>query len=123
MSQPPRLTRAIPILPVLDLEATLAFYESKLGCKRMIDLDSYAGVERDGLEIHFWLCTDAELPRSSSCRFDVRGIDALYEECRLAGILHPNTALEDKPWGYRQFDAVDRDGNLLTFAQQVAAAT
>jgi hypothetical protein len=33
------------------------------------------------------------------------------------GIVHPNAHLEDKPWGLKEFHAIDPDGNLLKFGQ------
>jgi hypothetical protein len=40
-------------------------------------------------------------------------------------VIHPAEPLETKPWGMRQFSALDLDGNRLTFAQPAdgAAAT
>ena len=38
-----------------------------------------------------------------------------------AGIVHPNGALADKPWGTREFAILDPDGNLLTFSQSTDA--
>lgn len=33
----------------------------------------------------------------TSCRIDFTGIDALYEEMRAAGVVHPNGALQEQP--------------------------
>jgi len=35
-------TRAIPILPALDLAATLHFYETHLGCRTVVNTEGYA---------------------------------------------------------------------------------
>jgi len=34
-----------------------------------------------------------------------------------SGVIHPNGGLADKPWGFREFAALDNNGNLITFAQ------
>ena len=114
-----RLIQGIPILPALDIEATLAFFESKLGFRRHIESDDYGGVERDGVQIHFWLYRDPAISRSSSCRINVTGVDELHAACAQAGIVHPSAALEDKEWGFREFSIVDPNGNLIVFAEEI----
>ena len=115
----PRLLLGIPVLPVLAIEPTLAFFESKLGFRRHIDSDDYAGVELDGVQIHFWLCVDAELPRSSSCRLNVVGVDAFHERCRREGLVPDGSAPEEKEWGFREFSVTDPSGNLVVFAEEI----
>ena len=34
--------------------------------------------------------------------------------------IHPNGALQNKPWGQKEFALLDPDSNLLTFGQSVA---
>ena len=69
------------------------------------------------------LVTGAEscLAGTASARVLVREIDALFEEMRAAGVLHPNGPLGDKPYGLREFAILDLDGNLLTFFEPVRA--
>ena len=52
MSQ--RLIAAIPKLASLDMERSLAFFE-RLGFKRRGSYPDYGIIERDGVQIHFWL--------------------------------------------------------------------
>jgi len=115
-----RLVLGIPVLPALDLEATLLFFESKLGFRRHIESGDYAGVERDGVQIHFWLCTDPSIPANSSCRINVSGVDHLYALCEHTGIIHGKGRLEAKPWGFREFSVVDPSGNLVILAEEIA---
>lgn len=116
---------ATPVLPVLDLAAALAFYEQKLGWTVVFSFpeQGYAGVARNGATLHFWKCGDPQLPKRSSCRFRVRGIDALWAEYVAAGVIHPhpNGQLQEQPWGSREFIALDRDGNALHFAESISA--
>jgi catechol 2,3-dioxygenase-like lactoylglutathione lyase family enzyme len=119
MSTEPRLVLGIPVLPALDLEASLAFYETKLGFRRHIESDDYAGVERDGVQIHLWLCDDRNLAEHTSCRINMTGIDTLYALCRDRSVVHPDAALEEKPWGFREFSVVDPSGNRVIFAEEI----
>lgn len=117
-----QLQKAIPVLPAPDLLAALAFYIDRLGFVEIIETDDYAGVERDGVEIHFWRCDDEELPKVSSCRLEVSAIEVLYAELKEAGVVHPNGALAQKPWGFLEFTVRDPFGNAIVFAQENDAA-
>lgn len=114
------LVRAVPVLPVLDLERVQAFYVSVLGFERLfVTPGDSAGVQRDAVRLHFWLTDDPKLPALSSCRIElssVAALDALYAQASAARIVHPAGALADKPWGAREFTALDPFGNGLTFA-------
>ncbi|HEX2544562.1 MAG TPA: VOC family protein [Ramlibacter sp.] len=113
---PARLVSAIPKLASLDIERSLAFFE-KLGFRRRGSYPDYGMIERDGVQIHFWLCTDARIPRETGCRIAVQGIETMFEACSELGIIHPNGTLEGKPWGVAEFSVLDPDGNLITFQQ------
>ena len=114
------LKRAIPLLASLDLDRTLTFYAEKLGFDvEIFHVDDAAGVERDGVQIHFWKCDDRHIAENTSCRIEVEGIDTLYEEVLPQGVVHPNGPLEDQPWGFREFAVLDCDGNLITFVQAI----
>jgi DNA-binding transcriptional MerR regulator len=113
------LRRAIPVLASLDLEATQQFYASRLGFDPLFTYPDYAIVARDGVQVHFILTDDTEVPRNLSCRIDVAGIDALYDEMRSAGVVHPSAPLCEQPWGMKEFGILDGDGNLIKFGERV----
>jgi catechol 2,3-dioxygenase-like lactoylglutathione lyase family enzyme len=115
-----RLERAIPVLASLDLEATQRFYADRLGFDAGPRYPDYGICTRDGVQIHFWLTDDADIPKATSCRIDVVGIDRLYEEMREAGVVHPNGPLTEQPWGFREFAVLDGDGNLIKFGERTA---
>jgi catechol 2,3-dioxygenase-like lactoylglutathione lyase family enzyme len=117
----PRLVSAIPKLASLDIERSLVFFE-RLGFRRSGDYADYGIIQRDGAQLHLWLCTDPRIPRETACRIVVEEIDALFDEFSAQGVIHPNGQLETKPWGVREFSILDADGNLLTFQQSVAEA-
>lgn len=112
-----RLIAAIPKLASLDIERSMAFFEA-LGFARRSNYPDYGIVERDGAQLHFWLCQDARIPKETACRIAVEGIEQLFEIYSAKGVIHPNGSLELKPWGVWEFSILDPDGNLVTFQQQ-----
>ncbi len=107
------LVAATPVLASLDIRKTVDFYTSKLGFT-----EKYAVTLRDRIELHFWYCTDPGIPKMTSCRIEVDGIDALYEKCQREGVVHPNAPLHETPWGTREFSILDEDGNCIAFHQR-----
>ena len=111
------LDRAVPVLASLNIERSVAFYCSALGFRR-VHVDAGVGiVERDAVQIHFWPSSERHIAENTSCRIHVRDIDALFGELEPRGVIHPNGPLADKPWGSREFTALDPDGNALTFVE------
>ena len=106
-----------PVLAALDVERLVQFYENKLGFHRTWCDANYGIVKRDEIAIHFWHCNDPIHPQNTSCYLWVTNIDQLYEAFQAAGVIHPNGPLEDKPWGVREFSALDLDGNLLRIGE------
>ena len=114
------LRSAIPKLASLDIERSVAFFET-LGFRRVAVYETMAIVSRDAVDIHFWLTDDPQIAHATGCRVNVDGIDALYDEYLPLKIVHPKDPLADKPWGLREFSIVDVDGNLVTFASPIPA--
>jgi hypothetical protein len=68
---------------------------------------------------------DAELARKvgdqTVVRIAVKGIEALYEEFqRIGGAVHPHGPLQTKPWGTKEFGAIDSNGVCVTFQEEPA---
>jgi uncharacterized glyoxalase superfamily protein PhnB len=110
-------TSAIPVLPASDIEASVAFYRDKLGFSLAFQYPEYAGVEFGPVQIHFCHCDDPEIAKATSCRVNVIEVDALYEEAKKQGVVHPNRPLENKPWGFREFTVIDVCSNAIVFAE------
>ncbi len=114
---------AIPILPSRSVIATTAFYRQFgfEGGPHEFDKD-YAILRRGAVELHFF--THKELvPEASSagCYIRVMDVENFYRSCSPGqwpskGIPRME-ALEDKPWGLREFALVDPDGNLVRVGQ------
>lgn len=117
-SSPAMLRRAVPVLASLDIDATLRFYEEKMGFAAVARYPDYGIVARDDVQIHFWLTDDEDVPKATSCRVDVDGVDQLCEEMTASGVVHPNGPLTDQPWGLREFAVLDADGNMIKFGQR-----
>lgn len=133
-----QLLASIPALPATDIARSVAFYRDHLGMPTVHQEDGFAIVERDGVRLHLWTANDERwrerpagggvspvisgaesfLAGTPSCRFEVRGIDALYATVRDRRILHPRAHLTDQPWGDRDFGVLDPDGNLVTFFER-----
>jgi hypothetical protein len=111
-----RLKAAIPKLASLDIERSVAFFE-RLGFARKFAVADYGVIERDGVEIHFWLCSDPRIPKETGCRIAVEGIQSLFEAYSAEGVIHPNGHLSRKSWAVLEFSILDADGNLLTFEE------
>lgn len=112
------LKNAIPKFPVANVQTAVAFYTQKLGFEELFDYGDYAGVKRDEFELHLWECGDKYLAENTACRVETTEIEVFYAECLAAGVVHPNGALETKPWGLQEFVILDLDGNgVFLFAE------
>jgi catechol 2,3-dioxygenase-like lactoylglutathione lyase family enzyme len=114
---------AIPQLPARSMERTAAFYQ-RLGFDFEVvsPAGDYAIAERGSLEVHFFL-HESLVPSESSfgCYFRVGDVAALYAAFSAAGLpaygIPRITALENKPWGMREFAVIDEDGSLIRIGQ------
>ena len=113
---------AIPTLPSRSLPKTLEFYK-RLGFRgELRGVTSYAVIQRDSVELHFFLHRELHPGESSAgCYLRVEDIDSVYQDFAVARLPQQGIPrmdpLEDKPWGMREFAVVDPDGNLLRIGQ------
>lgn len=113
-----------PVLIVRDIEISLLFF-SRLGFSIAfggMDANSkYAGVRRDGVEIHLqWHCEeqwqhDVDRP---TYRIVVSDVDALHDEFRQNHSELSMTHVMNTDWGTREFHVRDPDGNGLQFYRE-----
>jgi uncharacterized glyoxalase superfamily protein PhnB len=78
----------------------------------------YAGVERDGVLIHLQTASETKRqPGHGALNVFVTDVDALYHELQSKGA---RTVKEPKdyPYGMRDFDIHDLDGNQLCFGME-----
>jgi len=117
-----RMRAAVPVLPAADVQASLAWWTGACGFREVFCHGNYAGIERDGVAVHLAEMTDKALAKAvgeqTMVRVQVTGVDALYAEyVGRGGVVHPNGPLEKKPWGSREFAAIDPNGVCVTFAE------
>ena len=110
-----------PVLPSRNVAASIDFYVDRLGFTLAFQ-DSptdprYAGVRRDGIELHLQWHDSAEWDRTERpmLRFVVADIEQLYDEYKGVGVFHGATSLRSTDWGMREFAFYDPDKNGLTF--------
>ncbi len=117
-----RLT-AIPVIPAADVEASLAWWTAICGFTETFrdrTPPTYAGLRRDGTDIHLSAVTGSTAARTvgdqTMLRFSVDDIEALYADYQQrGGTIHPNGKLGRKPWGTYEFSAIDPNGVCVTF--------
>jgi uncharacterized glyoxalase superfamily protein PhnB len=120
MSQP-KLCDAATVFVAKDVVRTAEYYRDVLGFKIEFLYGQptfYAGVERDGVIIHLQAASETKRqPGHGSVNVFVTEVDALYEELKTKGakILKPP---QDYPYGMRDFDVDDLDGNHLSFGME-----
>lgn len=111
-----------PVLPVKSVSEAVVYYIEKLGFElAFTDTTSdngYAGVKRDGIEIHLQWHDEREWVEGLDrpmLRIYVDNITSLFEEYKTKDVFHDNTKLEEKIWGTKEFAFYDLFGNGLTF--------
>lgn len=116
-----KLQAAQPVLEVKDVTAAVLFYEHLGFLLAFVDLQEdpkYAGVRRDGVELHLqWHDASewADGKNGRNYRFTVDDVDGLSEEFNVTGLALDRTAVWDTAWGTREFHLRDLDGNGLQF--------
>jgi len=109
------------IFVVQDVARSIQHYRDALGFRVEFTYGEptfYAGVERDNVLIHLQAAADTKRqPGQAAVYVFVTDVDGLYEELRSRGA---NTlqAPKDYPYGMRDFEIVDLDGNQLSFGME-----
>ena len=115
------LTAIHPRLPMRNKAATRNYYVHQLGFEELADYGNYLMVARNDVEIHFFEFKELN-PKENYCGVYIRtnDINELYQTLLNNNTpIHPNGALEEKPWGQKEFALLDPDHNLLTFGESV----
>ena len=117
--------QSIPILPAADVSASLAWWTGVCGFTETFrhgDPPGYAGIAAHGAALHLSRMTDPVLARTigdqTMVRIVVSDVDEVYAAYQQrGGVVHPNGALQSKPWGTREFATIDPNGVCVTFLQ------
>lgn len=124
-SMEPVIKFAIPVLPAADTTESLHWWTAVCGFQeafRDSTPPTYAGINRGAAHLHIAGMDDKVLARKvgdqTMVRLAVTGIEALYAEFqKRGGKVHPNGPLQTKPWGTREFGAIDPNGVCVTFQE------
>jgi uncharacterized glyoxalase superfamily protein PhnB len=116
---------AIPVLPAADTAASLKWWTEVCGFTetfRDSTPPNYAGINRGDAYLHIAGMDDKALARKvgdqTMVRLAVKGIEVLYAEFqKRGGTVHPNGPLQTKPWGTKEFGAIDPNGVCVTFQE------
>ncbi|MBL0103164.1 MAG: VOC family protein [Bacteroidetes bacterium] len=116
------LSQIHPKLPMRNKSVTGEYYITQLGFEIFGgDFAGYLMIQKDNVQIHFFEFKDLD-PKTNYGQVYIRvsDIDRLYQSFVEKKIpIHPNGALESKPWGQREFSLLDPDNNLLTFGESI----
>ncbi len=115
--------RAMPILQVRDVRASADFY-AQLGfvCHGFWgDPPAFAIVQRGEVTLGVFLPASGTIVPNDqwAAYIYVDDVDALHAELTAEGV--QPTAVEDQPYGCRDFDVTDSDGHRIAFGQDVTS--
>jgi hypothetical protein len=97
-----KVMQSVPILPCLNWEETIGFYD-KLNFKveHFYPDNNYLILQRDGVQLHFWKSTDRKLAEASGCYIRCDDPDPLQAEFAARGV--KCAPPENRSWGQREF--------------------
>ena len=117
----PSLRGAATVFVVQDVLRSVEHYRDVLGFHTEFTYGQptfYAGVERDAVAIHFQAASETKRqPGQEAVNIFVTDVDALYHELKARGAGTLNEP-KDYPYGMRDFDINDLDGNQLCFGME-----
>jgi catechol 2,3-dioxygenase-like lactoylglutathione lyase family enzyme len=113
----PKFEAVSPRIPVQDVEELLAFYVGELGFElrwKWGEPATHASVCRN--EVSFDLISvPAGRQGTAMAYVQVSGVDAYHAELRARGV--QVSAVDNHPYGMRDFEVVDPCGNRIAFGQ------
>ena len=113
---------AATIFVVSDVMRAVAHYNDVLGFRTAFTYGEptmYAGVERDEVIIHLQSAAQTKRqPGNGAIYVFCADVDGIFDEIRGRGGVVP-VAPKDYPYGIRDFDAFDLDGNQLSFGSEI----
>ena len=125
MADEPMMVGAATVFVVSDIDASLAYYRDALGFQVTFEYGSplsYACLCRDEVALHLLSAPATKrLPGHGGFCIFVQDVDRVYTELSGRGAMLINQP-QDRDYGMRDFDAVDADGNQITFGMGADAA-
>lgn len=109
----------IPVLPSLDINRDVKWYEKNVGCKYCFGDDGYVGLQRDNLEFHlqFHHGNDDDPILPSVMKIFVPDIMPYFEEFVERGTISKEKLRMNTPWGTHEFGFYDLNNNAIFIVQ------
>jgi hypothetical protein len=106
------LERAVPILTVSDVRASVGEYQSLLGLDVLMDHGWIATLGSTGRAELSVMSRDLTAPVNPTMSLQVSDVDGAYARVKRGGaeIVHP---LQDEEWGVRRFFFRTQDGHVV----------
>ena len=119
-----KLNGLIPMLRVLRVDETIAFYRDLLGFNCVNQMEGWARLEKDGLEIMFATPNEHEpfdKPQfTGSLYFRIDDVDTLWKKLKdKTSIVYP---IDNVDHGMREFAVRDNNGYCLQFGKETPHA-
>ncbi len=102
------------VLAVSDIQKSIGFYTEMLGFEVDFNYGEYAGIRRDDVSLHLGQSSGAEVGQGKIYLMCDQ-VDDYYAEVTSKGV-ESKWAPKDYPYGRRDFEIVDPDGNSLAFS-------
>ena len=111
-----------PMLTVPNIDESVRFYTDILGFSVVNQMEGWAAVQKDGLELMFTLPNEhvpfEKSHFTGSIYFNVDDVETIWE--KLKGRVKVVYDLETFPYGMKEFAILDGNGYLLQFGQPIA---
>jgi len=119
-----KLNDLVPMLRVHRIDETIAFYRDLLGFNCVNQMEGWACLEKDGVEIMFATPNEHEpfdKPQfTGSLYFRIDDVDTLWEKLKdKTSIVYP---IENFDYGMREFAVRDNNGYCLQFGKETPHA-
>jgi catechol 2,3-dioxygenase-like lactoylglutathione lyase family enzyme len=111
------------VLAVHDVKRSARFYIDVLGFKIVSEPDGWIFVKKDNCMIMLGECPDDMHPSELGCHnyfayLRVDDVHAYYAQMQRAGV-ESLGAVEDQPWGMREFGIKTPDGHRIRIGQVI----
>lgn len=111
----PMMRKALPELPFDDVGLAVAYYRDVLGFRVTYQQHDLGVMDRDKITI-LLIARSEQHKGIGSFEIYIENADALYAELQAKGANLQGEPVS-RPWGLRDFQILDLEGNRITFAQ------
>jgi predicted enzyme related to lactoylglutathione lyase len=118
-----QLIHLSPILPVVDIDSTLRFYQEVLGFGVLLRSESYGICQRDGGRIQFTKAAEGVMEKVRGhleIYLEVTDVDSLWAQVEAASGPYRTKPPHDRPYGMREFHLTDPNDCLIFVGQPIS---